>query len=300
MLQVEEILTTYKRGYKRYVYIFIAFIAVSGLLSVISAEYLLSLIATDYAINGSISFLIALSSILIFKDLKVIDKEFSSFIRLRYDFEQGIPSNEGKYSLLAIVAKTCNVIIEKKGRLVITTTTEKKTILSFISDAIDTKIFYLGFMSATCVSLGLFGTFLGLTKTIASLSVILNSLYMGLDNPDADILTTMVQLIGELQAPLQGMSLAFATSLMGLIGSLVIGFEIIILSKSISAALDDLDTWFTQLIDDAAAEQEQKNRDKEQSLIDVLSGLTEAVRKSGEDQKELLERLVELEKSKPS
>ena len=298
MSQLQGLMILYNRGYKRFMYIFIAFWVVCIFLILLSLNYMISLLETDYAINLSICTLIVIASILAYNMLVTIDKEFTLFLNLRSDFDHGIPCSENKFALLSILGKTCNAIVDKQGKLFITSTTEKKSIMALISESVDTTVFYMGFMSATCVSLGLFGTFMGLTKTIASLSVILNGLYKGLDDPSADMLATMVQLIGELQAPLQGMSLAFATSLMGLMGSMVIGFEIIIVSKAISAAIDDLDDWFTQLLDDASKEREEKALLKEQRLIDCMEELNNSVRQASDEQRSLLARIVDLEEQK--
>lgn len=127
------------------------------------------------------------------------------------------------------------------------------------------------------------------------MATLLHGLYIGLDSANADMLSTMVQLIGELQAPLQGMALAFATSLLGLMGSLFIGIEIVIINRTLSSALDDLNEWFTQLIDDAHAEKEEAKERQEQALLLAIQDLGEQIRYSGAEQKDCLERIIALE-----
>ncbi len=298
MTQIREIIESYQRGYKRFIYIFCAFICVCLFMILISAEYSMTLLATSYTINFAICGIIIIATVTVFDALKTIDEEFVGFLRLRYDFEQGIPCNENKFVMLSLLAKTCNAIMEKKGKFSIGTVTEKISILTLVSDFVENKVFYLGFMSATCISFGLFGTFLGLTETITSLGIILETLYVGLEDANADILSTMVQLIGELKLPLQGMALAFGTSLIGLIGSIIIGIELVILNKSISAAIGDLDEWFTQNIDDAYRESVENSVSQEKQMMNMFAELTNAVRHAGEEQKELLSRLIALEEAK--
>lgn len=80
------------------------------------------------------------------------------------------------------------------------------------------------FNSGILVMLGLLGTFLGLLKTIDAVGEALNSMSnIGGDGGEITM-ETMSTFIGTLAAPLQGMGLAFSSSLFGLSGSLLVGF----------------------------------------------------------------------------
>ena len=70
------------------------------------------------------------------------------------------------------------------------------------------------------VFLGLLGTFWGLLKTIGSVGNVIGGL--GID--DTNIAGFFNSLKDGLYAPLQGMSIAFSSSLLGLAGSLILGF----------------------------------------------------------------------------
>jgi len=70
------------------------------------------------------------------------------------------------------------------------------------------------------VFLGLLGTFWGLLKTIGSVGNVIGGL--GLD--DTNVTGFFNTLKDGLNAPLQGMSVAFSSSLLGLAGSLILGF----------------------------------------------------------------------------
>ena len=78
-----------------------------------------------------------------------------------------------------------------------------------------------GFIAGILVMLGLLGTFLGLLKTIDAVGMALNSMSAVGDGADDD---AMMGFISSLSAPLQGMGLAFSSSLFGLSGSLLIGY----------------------------------------------------------------------------
>ena len=70
------------------------------------------------------------------------------------------------------------------------------------------------------VFLGLLGTFWGLLKTIGSVGNVIGGL--GID--DTNLAGFFNNLKDGLNAPLQGMSIAFSSSLLGLAGSLILGF----------------------------------------------------------------------------
>jgi hypothetical protein len=70
------------------------------------------------------------------------------------------------------------------------------------------------------VFLGLLGTFWGLLKTIGSVGGVIEGL--GID--DTNVAGFFNSLKDGLNAPLQGMSIAFSSSLLGLTGSLILGF----------------------------------------------------------------------------
>ena len=78
------------------------------------------------------------------------------------------------------------------------------------------------------VFLGLLGTFWGLLKTIGSVGNVIGSL--GID--DTNVAGFFNSLKDGLNAPLQGMSVAFSSSLLGLAGSLILGFVDLQLSQS--------------------------------------------------------------------
>ena len=71
------------------------------------------------------------------------------------------------------------------------------------------------------VFLGLLGTFWGLLKTIGSVGTVISSL--GID--DTNVAGFFNSLKDGLNAPLEGMSIAFSSSLLGLAGSLILGFS---------------------------------------------------------------------------
>jgi len=110
-------------------------------------------------------------------------------------------------------------LIEKDGRYKFKSSRVDK-ILEFIdtslSSARDTSRYLVGLL----IFLGLLGTFWGLLKTIGSVGNVIGGL--GID--DANVASFFNSLKDGLTAPLEGMSIAFSSSLLGLAGSLILGF----------------------------------------------------------------------------
>lgn len=82
----------------------------------------------------------------------------------------------------------------------------------------------VGFMAGILVMLGLLGTFLGLLKTIDAVGEAMSSMSSITSSDGSVDENAMTGFISGLSAPLQGMGLAFSSSLFGLSGSLLIGF----------------------------------------------------------------------------
>ena len=82
----------------------------------------------------------------------------------------------------------------------------------------------VNFIAGILVMLGLLGTFLGLLGTIDAVGQAMNSM-SNIGGESGEIgMEEMTGFIGSLAAPLNGMGLAFSSSLFGLSGSLLIGF----------------------------------------------------------------------------
>lgn len=73
------------------------------------------------------------------------------------------------------------------------------------------------YITNTLIFLGLLGTFWGLITTVGGFAEMMNSM----DFADPELMTTMQH---NLAVPLAGMGVAFSTSLLGLAGSLIVGF----------------------------------------------------------------------------
>jgi hypothetical protein len=118
-----------------------------------------------------------------------------------------------------LLAPMATMLRDRTGSLSLSATSMRSimdSIGSRLDEARDTGRYLVGLL----VFLGLLGTFWGLLDTIQSVGKTIGAL----DTRAADSVTVFDELKNGLAAPLRGMGTAFSSSLLGLGGSLVLGF----------------------------------------------------------------------------
>lgn len=161
----------------------------------------------------------------------------------------------------------------------------------------------VNFISGILVMLGLLGTFLGLLATIDSVGDALNSMAnIGGDGGEIGM-EEMTSFIGSLAAPLQGMGLAFSSSLFGLSGSLLIGFFLHLANTPQNEFIENVSRWIDDRIYDfdprkLADKADPKNHEakvmqpaKDADIKDWLSGYIYLSTKTHKQLSVLSERL---------
>jgi hypothetical protein len=129
---------------------------------------------------------------------------------------------------------------DRSGSLSLSATSMRSimdSIASRLDEARDTGRYIVGLL----VFLGLLGTFWGLLDTISSVGITINAI----DMRASDSVTVFDELKRGLAAPLRGMGTAFASSLLGLGGSLVLGFLELQASHAHSRFYNQLEEWLS-------------------------------------------------------
>ena len=136
------------------------------------------------------------------------------------------------------------------------------------------------------VFLGLLGTFWGLLKTIGSVGDVINGL--GID--DTNVAGFFNSLKEGLNAPLQGMSIAFSSSLLGLAGSLILGF----VDLNLGQAQNQFSQYFEKTINNNSSPDFLKTNDNEnltnkaiQRIYDNLENLIHSIKETANNQNQL-------------
>ena len=134
------------------------------------------------------------------------------------------------------------------------------------------------------VFLGLLGTFWGLLQTIGSVGNVISGL--GID--DTNVAGFFNSLKDGLSAPLEGMSIAFSSSLLGLAGSLILG----LLDLNLGQAQNKYSQFFEKTITSNASPEFINKEDKPttaaiQKIYDNLQNIVNALKQSFENQNKI-------------
>lgn len=129
-------------------------------------------------------------------------------------------------------------LVEDRDRLPTLSTATARSVLDGIAVRLDesreTARYFVGLM----IFLGLLGTFWGLLKTVSSVGAVVQGLSMS-----ADPTELFQSLKAGLEGPLSGMGTAFGSSLLGLAGSLVLGFLDLQLGQAQNLLFIALEDW---------------------------------------------------------
>ena len=124
-------------------------------------------------------------------------------------------------------------------------TTALRSILDSIATRLDESRDVSRYLIGLLVFLGLLGTFWGLIGTIGSISVVIQSLDAG-SNGTGDVLSALKE---GLSTPLSGMGQAFSSSLLGLSGSLILGFLDLQAGRAQNRFYMELENWLSSVTD---------------------------------------------------
>ncbi len=122
--------------------------------------------------------------------------------------------------------------------------------------------YFVGLM----IFLGLLGTFWGLLKTVGSVGAVVNGLSVTAD--PTELFTTLK---AGLQGPLVGMGTAFGSSLLGLAGSLVLGFLDLQMGQAQNRFFVDLENWLFASAGDLGDDAETSPLPAIQALVEQTS-----------------------------
>jgi len=172
-----------------------------------------------------------------------------------------------------LLAPMATMLRDRKGTLSLSTTAMRSimdSIAGRLDEARDTGRYLVGLL----VFLGLLGTFWGLLSTIQAVG----GTIAALDTKVADSVLVFEELKTGLAAPLQGMGTAFASSLFGLSGSLVLGFLELQATQAHNRFYNELEEWLsgiTELSPGTDASGEQLNRQLYAALFEMQRSLGE-------------------------
>ena len=159
-------------------------------------------------------------------------------------FREGDPDDNGRPpGLLAPMA----FLLKNRQDAVLSPVT-MRSVLDSLASRLDESRDLSRYLVGLLIFLGLLGTFWGLLETVQSIGGAIE----GLDVSSTQSATLFDQLKQGLKAPLQGMGLSFSSSLLGLSGSLILGFLDLKAAQAQNRFYIDLEDWLSSITDVAA------------------------------------------------
>jgi hypothetical protein len=172
-----------------------------------------------------------------------------------------------------LLSPMATMLRDRTGSLSLSATSMRSimdSIGSRLDEARDTGRYLVGLL----VFLGLLGTFWGLLDTIQSVGKTISSL----DSRAADSVAVFDELKNGLAAPLRGMGTAFSSSLLGLGGSLVLGFLELQASHAHGRFYNQLEEWLsgiTELAPGASHTADYANHQLYSAITDMNRAITD-------------------------
>lgn len=150
------------------------------------------------------------------------------------------------------------------------------------------------FLVGLMVGLGLLGTFIGLLETLIATSGLIATIANGVGGSGGGggMESEFARIVGGLQKPLEAMGTAFSASMFGLVGSIMLGFQMILVRKTEAALIDNIREEVLSL-----AEKTKVNANveiTERFLANLLADVMEQHRKSEESMLQITDKLSAL------
>lgn len=244
------------------------FLTLVGFLAAILYEQLFTAFMTNPGLNALIVGVFALGILYSFRQVVRLYPEIRWVNAFRIS-DPGL-SISHQPGLLAPMA---TMLRDRTGTLSLSTASMRSimdSIGSRLDEARDTGRYIVGLL----VFLGLLGTFWGLLSTLHSVGDAISSL----DTKANETVAVFDELKNGLTKPLQGMGTAFSSSLLGLAGSLVIGFLELQASHAHNRFYNELEEWLsgiTELTPGSVAATDQAARQLTTAVYEMQRAVEE-------------------------
>jgi len=215
----------------------VIFLALIGFLAAILHEQLTVSFLTNPGLNGLILGTLFFGILFAFRQVIRLYPE----VRWVNAFRISVPGLAITHEPV-LLAPMANMLRDRKGAISLSTASMRSimdSIGSRLDEARDTGRYLVGLL----VFLGLLGTFWGLLETIESVSGVIATLGTGGGGTGS----AFDELKNGLARPLKGMGTAFSSSLLGLSGSLILGFLELQASHAHNRFYNELEEWLSQI-----------------------------------------------------
>jgi hypothetical protein len=230
----------------------LVFLTLVAFITAILHEQLMTAVMTNPGLNGLIIGVFFIGIIYSFRQVIRLYPEIR-FVNAFRISDPGLASSHQP----VLLAPMATMLRDRTGALSLSTVS-MRTIMDSIASRLDEARDTGRYMVGLLVFLGLLGTFWGLLETITSVGGAINAL-----DTSGETVAVFDELKAGLAAPLRGMGTAFSSSLLGLSGSLIIGFLELQASHAHNRFYNELEEWLsgiTELTPGASSATEQASR----------------------------------------
>jgi len=219
---------------RRFLFRMAAFLLVVALVIASLYDGLSHAFTNNVGLNSLILGVLLVGIILNFRQVAMLTREVSWVEECR----RGGPITSATSPRL--LAPLATMLGERRDRFNLTPLA-LRSLLDGLSSRLDESREIAHYFTGLMIFLGLLGTFWGLSQTVGSIAEVIRSLTISGD----DMQGAFAALKQGLDAPLSGMGTAFSTSLIGLSGSLVLGFLDLQAGQAQNAFYNNLEEWLS-------------------------------------------------------
>jgi len=237
---------------KTYLTRMIVFLVIVGVGLAFIAQTLIGIFVVNPILNGLIFGIIIAGIALNFRQVIMLGPE-ARWIEAFHGGEPGkrdtfgdMPTVSGETEL-KLLSPMARMLEEKRSRgssgKITLSAPVMRTLLDGIGARLEESRDLARYLTGLCIFLGLLGTFWGLLGTVGAIGSVISNLTV----TSEDMAVMFTALKEGLEAPLASMSTAFASSLFGLGGSLVLGFFDLQAGQAQNAFYNELEEWLSGL-----------------------------------------------------
>lgn len=243
------------------------FLTLVGFLAAILHQQLITSFMTNPGLNGLIVGVLALGIVYAFRQIIRLYPEIRWVNAFRIS-DPGLAIDHRP----VLLAPMATMLRDRTGSLSLSTHSMRSimdSIGSRLDEARDTGRYLVGLL----VFLGLLGTFWGLLETMQSVGLAIQAL-----DTKGESVAVFDELKAGLAAPLKGMGTAFSSSLLGLAGSLILGFLELQANHAHNRFYNELEEWLsgiTELTPGTIAATDQASRQLTSAVMEMQRAVEE-------------------------
>tara|TARA_B100000287_G_scaffold97092_1_gene89108 strand:+ start:4315 stop:5334 length:1020 start_codon:yes stop_codon:yes gene_type:complete len=226
-----------------YAFRMILMLILVGLLAWFLFEPLKKAFDGNQALNGVILGTFFVGILFSFRQTLRLSKE-ANWLKFIKRTDTLLPANLVAKTKPILLAPVAAVLTEDRTENPSLSANSLSTILGGVSSRLDENREILRYMIGLLVFLGLLGTFWGLLQTISSVSSVINTLDVPGSESNENIFN---KILNGLNAPMDGMSTAFSSSLFGLGSSLILGFLDLQVGQANNRFFNEVEDWLSQM-----------------------------------------------------